>query len=393
MTTHVGTATAGRLERISTRIVFFVAGFGMAAWAPLVPFAKTRAGIDEQTLGLLLLCLGVGSTMAMPLTGALVARLGCRRVIVAATALLCATLPFLAAASSPLPLAAGLLGFGASLGSIDVTMNIQAIIVERAGGRSMMSGFHGLFSLGGIVGAACVTALLAAGASPFGATLWVAAGIVAAVTVAVPHLLSYGTGRVGPTFALPHGIVLFLGALCFIGFLAEGAMLDWSGIFLTSVRGVEMAYAGLAYAAFSTAMTICRLTGDSLVRRFGGTNVILFGGLCAAAGFLVVTLVPFWPMALVGCAMVGVGCANIVPILYTAVGRQTVMPEHLAVPAITTLGYAGILAGPAAVGFVAHLSSLSTAFLILAILQLGVAASSRFLAPAVRVMPIPPTRF
>ena len=338
---HVRPA-AGRLEQLSTRIVFFIAGFGMAAWAPLVPFAKARAGIGDGALGLLLLCLGVGSIVTMSLAGALAARFGCRRVVIASAVPLCLALPLLATVSSPPLLAAALLVFGASLGAIDVTMNIQAIIVERASGRSMMSGFHGLFSLGGIAGAACVAALLGAGASPLAATLCVVGGIIVALAMAASHLLPYGSEREGPAFALPHGVVLFIGALCFIAFLAEGAMLDWSAVFLTSARGMETAYAGLGYAVFSLTMTIGRLTGDRIVQRFGGTGVIVVRRpLRIALGFALATLVPFWQLALLGYALIGVGCSNIVPVLYTSVGRQTVMPEYVAVPAITTLGYAG----------------------------------------------------
>ena len=243
----------------------------------------------------------------------------------------------------------------------------------------MMSGFHGLFSFGGIVGAACITALLGAGASPLGASMSVVAVIMGALAVAAPHLLPYGGKNVGPVFALPHGVVLFIGTLSFMAFLAEGAMLDWSAVFLTSVRRMETAYAGLGYVTFSLTMTMGRLTGDGVVQRLGGTNIIVFGGLAAASGFALAALVPYWPMTLLGYALVGVGCANIVPVLYTSVGRQNAMPEYLAVPAITTLGYAGILAGPAAIGFVAHTASLSAAFMILALLELGVAVSGRFL--------------
>jgi MFS family permease len=207
----------------------------------------------------------------------------------------------------------------------------------------------------------------------------VVAGIALALVFAAPHLLAYGTRSGGPAFALPHGIVLLIGALCFVLFLTEGAVLDWSAVFLTSVRGMEKSYAGLGYAAFATTMTIGRLTGDRVVQRFGGTRVIVFGSICAAAGFVLATLVPSWQAALLGYALVGVGCSNIVPVLFTSVGRQSAMPENVAVPAITTLGYAGILAGPAAIGFVAHATSLSIAFLILAVMLLGVALSSRLL--------------
>jgi predicted MFS family arabinose efflux permease len=367
----------GRPEQISTRIVFFVVGFVMAAWAPLVPFAKTRTAVGDGKLGLLLLCLGVGSILTMPLAGALAARFGCRRVIAASAVLCCLSLPLLAIVSHPLPLAAGLFVFGAGLGSIDVTMNIQAVIVERASGQAMMSGFHGLFSLGGMAGAACMTVLLGAGSSPLAATMFVVATVIVALAVSIAHVLPYGGKGEGPTFAIPHGVVLWIGALCCMAFLAEGAMLDWSAVFLTSVRGMETAYAGLGYAVFSLTMTIGRLTGDRVVRLLGGDNVIFFGGLCAASGFALATLVPFWQVTLLGYALVGAGSANIVPVLYTSVGRQTAMPEYLAVPAITTLGYAGILAGPAAIGLVAQAANLTVAFMIVALLMLSLAASGR----------------
>ena len=373
------TFVPGRLEQMSTRIAFFIAGVGIAAWAPLVPYAKARAGLDEGTLGLLLLCLGVGSILAMPLAGILSSRFGCRRVTTGGALLICTALPLLATVSSIPALVAALFMFGAGLGTVDSTVNLQAVIVERASGKNMMSGFHGLFSLGGIVGAAGVSGLLGLGISPLGATLVVIVMLLIALAKAVPHLLPYGSERSGPAFAVPHGIVLFIGGMCFIVFLAEGAALDWSAVFLAQERGIDTAYAGLGYAAFALTMTAGRLTGDKIVRRLGATRVIVFGGLTAAAGLFLATFAPGWQAALVGYALLGAGCSNIVPVLYTAVGKQTVMPESIAVPAITTLGYAGILAGPAVIGFVAHGSSLSFAFALMALLLVAVAIGGRVL--------------
>lgn len=367
----------GVAEQHATRVVFFITGFGSAAWAALVPFAKARADISDGALGLLLLCLGIGSIVTMPIAGACAPRFGCRRVMIVAALVMAAALPFLAALSALPLLVAALMLFGAGVGAMDVTINIQAIIVERASGRSMMSGFHGLFSLGGIAGAGGMAALLSAGASPFVAALCVSLCIVAALAVSARHLLPYGARNEGPAFAVPHGIVLLLGALAFVLFLAEGAILDWSAVFLTSVRNLDASYAGLGYAAFATTMTVGRLAGDRIVDRLGQKRVVLIGGLCAAFGFVVATAVPFWEATLLGYALVGVGCANIVPVLFSAVGRQDVMPENVAVPAITTLGYAGILAGPAGIGFVAHLTSLPTAFLVLAAMLVAVSLSSR----------------
>jgi predicted MFS family arabinose efflux permease len=368
-----------RSEQVATRIAFFIAGFGMAAWAPLVPFAKARIGMNDGVLGLLLLFLGIGSFVAMPLAGAFAAWVGCRRVVIVSVLAICLALPLLATVSSLPILVAVLLLFGAGLGALDVSMNIIAIIVERASGRPMMSGFHGLFSLGGIAGAAGVSALLSTGASPLMATLVVVAGIACALMKAAPHLLPYGGKSDGPVFAFPRGVVVFIGGLCFVLFLAEGAVLDWSAVFLTSARGMNTSCAGFGYAAFALTMTVGRLTGDRVVQHLGGVKIIVLGGLCSAAGFALVAATPFWPLALGGFALVGVGCSNIVPVLFTSVGRQTTMPENVAVPAITALGYAGILLGPAAIGLVARALSLSTAFLVVALMLLGVAASGRLL--------------
>jgi MFS family permease len=302
----------------------------------------------------------------MPLAGFMCSRFGCRRVIVAATAIICLVLPTLAVASSLPLLVATLFLFGAAIGSVDCAVNVQAVIVERASGRALMSGFHGSFSVGGIAAAAGVSSLLALGATPLIAVIGVVAVIIALLLSATPNLLPRAVAAPGSTFAIPRGAVLFIGMLCFIAFLTEGTALDWSAVFLASVRGVSAAYAG-------------RLTGDRVVGRLGGRRVIMAGALCAAAGLALATLVSAWEAAILGYALVGIGCSNIVPVLYTAVGRQTVMPEHAAVPAITTMGYAGILVGPAAIGFLAHVSSLSVALLAVAALLLAVAQSGRFL--------------
>ena len=352
-------------------------GFSTTAWAPLIPFVKARLGLSENTLGLLLLCVGIGSMIAMPLAGALAARVGCRPVLVVAAALICLALPGLTVVSSVPVLGMVLAVFGASAGSFDCAMNIQAILVERASRRAMMSGFHGLFSLGSLAGAGGVTAALSVGASPFAAAAAVAAGSLLTLALAARHFLPDGSEREGPAFAIPHGRVLFLGALCFIVFLAEGSVTDWSAVFLTSLRGMSPSHAGLGYVAFALTMTAGRLAGNPLVQRFGGLTVMTLGSGLAAAGMGLAALVPSWQWGLLGYVLVGAGCCNIIPVLFTAAGRQRTMPENVAVPAIITLGYAGILTGPAAIGFIAHAASLPVAFLVVALLLLGVTASGR----------------
>lgn len=355
--------------RRATRLAFLIAGFSGAAWAPLIPYVKLRCGLSDAHLGLLLLCLGMGSILTMPLAGALAGRLGCRRIIATATLAVCCTMPVLASSGSVTVLAFTLAVFGAGIGSIDCVVNVQAVAVERACGRTMMSGFHGLFSVGGLLGAIGASGMLSLGLSPLAATMLVVALILLGGLLALSGLLTGHTGASEQSFfALPHGVVLAIGIMCFIVFLTEGAAIDWSAVFLATVRHVDVRHTGLGYVAFACTMTAGRLVGDRLIRHVPGRVLVVAGCLSAAAGMLLVATVPVWQLTLAGYALVGAGCANVVPVLYSAIGRQKRMPEHLAISAITTLGYSGILIGPAALGFIAEATSLPVALATIGLL-------------------------
>jgi predicted MFS family arabinose efflux permease len=360
----------------ATRLIFFVLGSAAGGWAPLVPFAKSRLALDDGTLGLLLLCLGVGSIIAMPIAGALAGRVGCRRVLLSAAVAAACAFPWLALAAAPVPLGVALFVFGAAIGSMDCVVNIQAIAVERERGRPMMSGFHALYSLGGVAGAGAVSGMVALGVSAPIAAFVVAIGLLTATLVAWPGLLARRDPGGGLAFRRPHGVVVLIGIGCFILFLAEGSALDWSAVLLRTVRGAPAAEAGLAYAAFSAAMTTGRLIGDRLVARLGLRRTVVAGALTAALGLTLAALAPSWELGVAAYAVLGGGCANIVPALFTLTGRQTAMPESAAVAAVSVLGYAGILAGPAAIGLAARATTLPTALLGIAALLLLVCAGA-----------------
>jgi MFS family permease len=292
----------------------------------------------------------------------LAARHGCRAVMIATLVMVIATLPLLAIAPSPLTLGAVLFVFGAGVGACDCVMNMQAIMVERDSGRPMMSGFHAFYSIGGAVGAGAMTGLLAVHLPPWLVCLLASAVMAALLAISLPYWRTDKAPSDAPMFAVPHGVVLAIGVLCFVAFLAEGSVLDWSAVFLHEVQQVDPSRAGLGYLAFAIAMTVTRLVGDGVVARLGRHRSILIGSLVAASGFALATFATWMPLALCGYALVGLGCANIVPALFSMAGNQKVMPESLAIPAITTLGYAGVLAGPALIGFVAQASSLVFAF-------------------------------
>lgn len=362
--------------RLATRLAFFVAGFAIACWAPLVPFAKARLGLEDATLGLLLLCLGGGSVAAMLVAGGLTSRFGTRPVILAGAAGLVVLLPCLAAAPSVSLLALALLLFGGSMGSLDVAMNVHSIEVERDAPQPLLSGFHGLYSIGGFVGAAVMTACLSLGTGAVAGTAISAALIAGAMALMAPRLLRSRPAESHAHFAWPRGIVLLLSVLAAVSFLAEGALLDWGALLATDLDLLSVKHAGLGYMLFAIAMTAGRFAGDALTARIGDRAALLGGGLVAIAGFALLLSVPVAGVAMAGFVLIGLGAANIVPVYFRAAGAQRVMPGHLAVAVMTTTGYAGILLGPALIGFIAQHAGLRAAFWMLAGLLLVVPLSS-----------------
>ena len=360
---------AGKMRQHSTRALFFIGGFGAASWAPLVPLLRERLAIGEDVLGMLLLCIGIGSLLTMPLSGAAAVRFGCRRTLAVSASFFAVLLLALCRVESMVLAAVTLLFFGAMMGCIDVVVNIQAVLVERAVGRRLMSGMHALWSVGGFAGAG----LFGIWVGTLGLTSFVSTCIAAGIMLATlaffaRHLLPFGGEGGGAMVAVPKGIVTFVGVVACIAFLVEGAVMDWSGVFLTTVRGFDMSLAGTGFTVFSAAMLIMRLLGDATVQKLGQKPVVLGGSLLAFLGFLLVIFAPSQLLLYAGFFAIGIGSANIVPVFFSLLGKQKDMPISMAVPAVSTLGYLGILMGPAAIGFLAHQTSLYSAFGLLAAL-------------------------
>jgi len=356
-------------RRSATRAIFFVTGMAMGLWAALVPYAQMRTHAEAGQLGLLLLCLGGGSLIAMLGSGRIIGLAGCRRVIVVSVVLYCLMLPLLATLADIRLLAASLFVFGMGIGLADVAMNVQGTLVEQAADKPLMSGFHCLWSVGGIAGAGGGALLLGAGISPQTTTFWAVALIVLVTACSFPALLTAGgedPHQPPDTASRPNFRLVLMAIMAMICFMAEGAILDWSGIFMTQDRGMAVEHAGWGFAAFAVAMSLMRATGDAVVKTLGRQRVLIIGGILGIAGYLIVVLVPGWTMALCGFALVGIGAANIVPVLITLAGQEKVMPVHRSVALVATLGYLGVLGGPALIGWVAHLTNLYVAFALVA---------------------------
>lgn len=374
-------------QRLSTRFSFFGLGFATAAWAPLIPFAQQRLHFNHADFGLLLLCGGLGAMLAMPATGKIVQRIGCRVPIGFALLLLAVLLPSLSLLSTPLMMAITLFLFGTAAGSLGVALNIQAVVVEKNSLKSLMSGFHGMASLGGLAGVLTITALLALSISSVISAFAVSLLLVIIVFLSVPYnikavenTLLEASSKVKKSIRqrLPQPLIILIGIACFIIFMTEGAAMDWSGIYLTQQYGVNAAFAGLAYTFFAIAMTTGRFTGHYLIRYFGEKKLLTYSAICATLGLALVSIAPHWWLVLVGYTLVGAGCSNIVPIMFSRAGRQTVMPSAVALSCVSTMAYTGILVGPAFIGVVSELIGLSTVFMALSGLLLLIVALNRF---------------
>lgn len=323
------------------------------SWVARIPEVQTGLGLDDSRLGLVLLGMAMGSIVAMTATGWLIARFGSQAVTTIAALGVCGLLPLLPMAPSMGLLFLALLCFGAAYGTMDVSMNAQAVAVEERYGRPIMSSFHGVFSLGGLLGAAMAGLLAGAGLAP--APHLLAVGVVLALVVltATRGLIpAAGEQRdEGPPFALPTGPLLGLGAISFGVLLAEGAVADWSAIYLRDEAGASAAVAVAGYTAFSLTMMVGRFFGDSLIARLGPVAMIRGGGLLVAAGLALALALRSAGGGVIGFALVGAGLAATFPILLSAAGRVPGVPAGTALAAVATAGYTGFLVGPPTVGF------------------------------------------
>ncbi|MBO9573741.1 MAG: MFS transporter, partial [Chitinophagaceae bacterium] len=274
--------------RLATILMFLICGISVSSWAPMVPLAKQHTGVNEKQLGLLLLAMGGGAIIAMPFAGRVIAKNGSRKVIIAGSIVVSLFLPLLTIANTPLQLGICLFIFGAAMGCLDVSMNSQAVVVEQDMGKPIMSSFHAMFSVGGLIGALTFGLLLMLVGSPF-----IAACIISAVLLLIvfthhkyflPHKKQEGKHHT--KFRFPKNSVLLLGAFCFFVFLIEGALLDWSALFLKNYRGFSLSTAGIGYSVFSIAMALMRFTGDTLVHKFNPNKIVFWGSLLASAGLL-----------------------------------------------------------------------------------------------------------
>ena len=371
----------------ATQIIFLICGLGISSWAPMVPFAKDRLHLDDSELGFLLLLLGLGAMVMMPISGVLMNNLGSRKIIVVGALLAAFILPFLLVISSYTWMSIALLIFGCAIGMIDVAMNAHGVHVQNLYGRPIMSSLHGLFSVGGLLGSLGLGFLLKLGLDPVSSAIAISLMLIVLMISQYKNLFNFSferetigkfnhnekTSKEAECFEWLNKRVLLLGFMCFSVFLSEGAMLDWGSIFLRDLKNVTPEFTGIGYAAFSMAMAIMRLFGDRIIERLTHKIVVVVGCLISVAGLLFIIFSMWMPFVLLGFILLGTGASNIVPIFFSEGGRIKGISPTVSISAITTIGYAGSLIGPALLGYIAYRFSLEITFGFIALMMLLVA--------------------
>jgi MFS family permease len=361
-------------ERFATLAVFLANGFGIGAWAVEVPRIKAALSLSDTTLGLALFAFALGAMVAMPLAGRLAPRFGSGRATALLGVAFVVALPLPAFAPNILSLCLVLLMLGSANGALDVSMNGHASAIEAEWQSPIMSSFHAAWSAGGLLGAASGAMLQKWGVGVVGGLMLPGILIgVLMVCAAVAALRDIGprASAPGSGLALPTAGVMKLAALAFLCMMVEGAVADWSAVFLRSVLSGEASIAAIGYSAFAFSMAACRIVGDVSVRRFGSDRVTALGGLVAAMGLALVLGLPNVVTACAGFALVGVGLANVVPVIFSAAGRSTLTPA-VGVSMAATAGYAGFLVGPPMIGFGAGFVGLRLALCVLLVAALVV---------------------
>lgn len=372
-----------RGARTATFVYFTLCGTLMGTWVVNIPAVEERVGITHATLGGLLVLLGLGAFIGMQVAGPLTDRLGAR-VVVPATGVLCgATLVLPGLARDPWTLAGALLVFGFCNGCLDVSMNAHAVHVEKAYGRPVMSAFHATFSVGGVLAALVGAATAAAGLSP-------AAGMAAMGTLGVAIALTSArallpTAPAAPPETGPAPVpergrtgrrIWILAALALMVMLCEGAANDWSALHLKDVLGAPASTAAFAYGTFAATMTVGRLLADRLATRFGSLAILRYGAATAAVGITLVAVSPWIWTAFAGWALFGLGLSGCVPQLFSAAGHADPSAAGANVSRVAGLGYVGMLAGPAVIGWLTHLVALNHAFLLLTLMCASTAVAA-----------------
>ncbi|MDI9864569.1 MFS transporter [Flectobacillus sp. DC10W] len=374
------TSNHAKAARLATNALFFISGLSFSSWASRIPDVKEKLGLGDAALGTVLFAMPIGSLSALPLAGVIINYIGSRKVTVIAAIIYLLSMPFLGISSQAWQLAITLFVFGFGGDLLNISMNVQAVNVEKTMSKSIMSSFHAIFSIGFMIGAALGGILASQGIS----TVWHLSTVgILDIIVALfvyQYLIAqdFKSSETQPLFALPDKALMLLGVICFCGMLCEGAMADWSVLYYKQVLGSASKYATAAFTAFSITMVIGRIIGDKTVAKLGLKKTLILNCSLVTIGMILALALPISWTVILGFSITGLGLSTVVPLIYSEAGHSKTMSAGVALAAISTVGISGFMIGPVMIGYIAEFTSLKIALSSLVVLGgLGTILSTR----------------
>jgi MFS family permease len=357
-----------KINRLAVSLFFFTNGFQYANWVARLPEVQTLYGISNTTLGTILLCSAAGAISAMPFAGILTVRFGSRWVTIATAIGFILAIPLIPLLSNLWLIGALFFMLGVFGGSEDVAMNGQAVFVERLYKRSILSSFHGVWSIGTALGAGfgalfaklsipLFTHFLIISSISLALILWAAFNLIKDDPLSMSNENTEKDTEI-PTFRLPTKAILPLGIIAFCGMTTEGSVADWAAIYMHKTIGKDEAFSALAFGAFATAMTIGRLIGDYFTEKFGKRKQLIIASLLSVIGLALALAFNNQWAVLAGFFIVGLGISTIVPIIYSTAGNTEGVSPSVGIAMATTIGYSGFFVGPPVIGYLADIFSL-----------------------------------
>jgi MFS family permease len=365
-----------RVTRIAVKTFFFISGFVFASWASRIPSIQQKLQLNDAQLGSLLFALPVGLLTSMPLTAYLIGRFSSRSILLFGVLSYILLLASLGQADTFWQMAILLFCFGAARNLFNISINTQSVGVQNLNKKSIISSFHGIWSLAGLSGAALASVLIGIGLSTAQHFVLVCCFVLLIVPLAWSKTLRNPARSPAqkPVFFPPNKRLLSLGLIAFMSMFCEGTMSDWSGIYFKKVVLVPNEYVTIGYLIYLGFMTIGRLTGDWVVNQIGEKKLLVMSGLLIATGAGLLALFPYVLTACMGFMLTGLGVSCVIPFLFLQASKVSGTPSGVAIATVSAIGYLGFLSGPPLVGFLAHYLGLTRAFLFIMIIGLLMAS-------------------
>ncbi len=362
--------------RVAVGAMFFMAGLCFASWASRIGNIQQNLGLSLAALGGILLAIPVGLLASLPFSGWIITKIGSKHLLVGSLTVYGVTLISLGLAQNSLQLFSCLFLFGFSSNAVNISVNTQAVAVEKLYSKPIMASFHGLWSLAGFAGAGIGSLMIAEKIDPYHHFVIISGSVIASILIAIRSLNDDRSSGGGPVFVMPDSSLIKLGIIAFCSMICEGTMFDWSTIYFRDVIHPSKELVGIGFTSFMLAMASGRFVADWFAHRFGLKNILMISGSLTAGGLLTAVVFPYLLPGIFGFILVGLGVSSVVPMIYSAAGKSKTMAPGVAIAAVSTIGFFGFLFAPPLIGFIASIATLRASFLLIACMGVSVVVVS-----------------